>query len=348
MKKEKEIKALRGAARKVYYSDDGHNTAVYTPYAVHYYDDETGEYRSFDNHIVRDDEGRYYVNKAGNFKARFSREDENEELFVIEKGMYKVTVSANRNAKNRERRLGHSLRKENIRKANAMYEADNREADIKELETAETDVQETVLYSGVYDGADLEYSLNNAGVKENIIINEKKNVYHYSFIINCENVTCSIGEDGIIRFYSCEDAQEIFYIPAPFMYDSDGDTSYGVTQEIRTLGEDIVLTLSCDSEWINSSERTFPVTVDPQINLSRYDMMKTFSYSGGTITDSTPINTIGGKYSSGTSGQLVENRMYIKINLIKDKLSLMKMNKAEIKIRQKNRYTNDSKAAPRI
>ena len=155
-----EIKSLRGEKRKVYRAGDRCFKAVYSPDTIHYYDEDTKEYHTPDNSLFRDDEGKYYVNGRGNFKARFSRREEDEELFILEKGMYKVTVSANRNAKRRGCGLGHRLHS-------------------KKEKSADKTLQDTVVYTDAYDEADLTYSVENTGIKENIIINEKKNVYRY-------------------------------------------------------------------------------------------------------------------------------------------------------------------------
>ncbi|GEM_PF-6593526 len=80
MEEKSEIKSLRGAKRKVYHAEGGCLKAVYSPYDMHYYDGETNKYHTPDNSLMRDDEGRYYVNKRGSFKARFSRMEEDDLL----------------------------------------------------------------------------------------------------------------------------------------------------------------------------------------------------------------------------------------------------------------------------
>ena len=322
-----EIKSLRGEKRKVYRAGDRYFKAVYSPDTIHYYDEDTKEYHTPDNSLFRDDEGKYYVNGRGNFKARFSRREEDEELFILEKGMYKVTVSANRNAKRRGCGLGHRLHS-------------------KKEKSADKTLQDTVVYTDAYDEADLTYSVENTGIKENIIINEKKNVYRYSFVLNCENLICTQGEDGIIRFLSCESGEEIFYIPVSFMYDAEGVTSYAVTQELRTHGNDTILTVSCDSSWINADERVFPVTVDPQISIRTDSKIKTYSCDNGVIKYDANIHSIGGKPADKTGKQCIENFMYIRFHLY-DYLPLMRIKKAELKITQKKSFLNGGKT-PRI
>ena len=227
--------------------------------------------------------------------------------------MYKVTVSANRNAKRRGCGLGHRLHS-------------------KKEKSADKTLQDTVVYTDAYDEADLTYSVENTGIKENIIINEKKNVYRYSFVLNCENLTCTQGEDGIIRFLSCESGEEIFYIPVSFMYDAEGVTSYAVTQELRTHGNDTILTVSCDSSWINADERVFPVTVDPQISTFDVGYLATYSAKNGVILSGSVRHTVGWTKENNA---YVDNHMLLRIN-ISDYMPLMRIKKAELNIKQEN------------
>ena len=75
----------------------------------------------------------------------------------------------------------------------------------------------------IAEGVAFEYSVDNNGVKENIIINSKSNVYRYSFIIACENLMPNyIESEKRIIFSDPETFENIFEIPAPYMFDANG------------------------------------------------------------------------------------------------------------------------------
>lgn len=296
-----EIRSMRGLAKKVYEADNGCLKAIYAQENVHYYDKETGEYHTPDNGIAIDEEGRYYVNKKGGFQAGFSREEDNDELFVLQKDRYKVTMSLNRPSDVRGSGMGHELK------------------------------TDRVYYRDVYEEADLEYTVNNSGIKENIIISKKANIYRYSFSIACENVFLKQGEDGIIRFSSIETGEEVFYIPQPYMYDACEERSYAVTQSVREHNGNYILTVTCDSEWINASERVLPVVVDPQLRLNTTNSVMTYSYNGTVYSNDT--HYIGG-VTTGSGAQCVENRAYFRVNMTYD-VPLMYIRKVELKLKQR-------------
>lgn len=79
-----------------------------------------------------------------------------------------------------------------------------------------------------------------------------------------------VEKDKRIYFKDTETNELIFTIPAPYMYDAVGAESENVCYEIKT-GEngEIRLSVIADCGWINSEERVFPVTVDPQIDVIR-------------------------------------------------------------------------------
>lgn len=89
-----EIQELRGANRKVFRMSDGTEQAVFYPTPVHVYDDETHSFKEVENTLVEEEDGRHFVCGKNNFVAKFSREEENDELFSVESGMHRITVSA--------------------------------------------------------------------------------------------------------------------------------------------------------------------------------------------------------------------------------------------------------------
>ncbi len=58
-----------------------------------------------------------------------------------------------------------------------------------------------------------------------------------------------------------------YLIPTPYMYDSDGNISYNVSYQLKEVDlctyEFIII---ADAEWINASERVFPVVIDPTVS----------------------------------------------------------------------------------
>ena len=288
-----ELLELRRENRKVFKMSDGSEQAVFYPETVNVLNKETGLFEPVDTTLCEEEGGKCLVNRKNNFVAKFSREEENDDLFSIESGMHKVTVSAKKTLKNKNKGVIPSVRKKE--------KDDARKIDI-------------VSYSNVENGADYEYSVQGGGVKEEIVIKEKSSVYRYPFVMTCENVTPKLEENSTrVAFLSNETGEEIFFIPAPFMTDANGTTSHKVRYVMRKgNNEEVYFSVTADSEWINAEERAFPVVIDPQIQLSGNSAMSTYSWESGNLY-SASLHKVG--TTECCEGACTVNRMYMSFKM---------------------------------
>lgn len=276
-----EIAELRGQNSKVYRMSDGSQQAVFFSNAVHVFDEETKRFEEVEHGLVMEEDGKHYRNGKNGFVARFSCEKDNDELFSVEQGMHRVSVSLKKSIKKRGRGVMPKVHK-----------------------------KQGLLYENVEAGADMEYTVVDGGVKENILVKEKADVYRYAFTLHCEHVTAQYDEKANrIAFLSNETGKEVFFIPTPFMEDAKGVVSTAVAYEVKVVGnEDAQLTVIADSEWMNSEERVFPVTIDPQIMVSGNISMNTYSWEAGNLYSGT-------RHTIGTTGEgdgnCNANRMYM-------------------------------------
>jgi hypothetical protein len=126
----------------------------------------------------------------------------------------------------------------------------------------------SVKYESLFNGADLEYILSGSKLKENIIVNEKASSYVYRFNLNLTGLYAILNEDGSISLIGSNTDKIEFTIPAGYMFDNAGNYSEGVTYALTSKPNgNYTLTVTADSEWINSADRVFPVTVDPTITV---------------------------------------------------------------------------------
>ena len=259
-----ELLELREENRKVFRMSNGTEQAVFFPEAVHVFNEETQTYDEMDTTLSEDTDKKHYVGGKGRFTARFSREEDNDELFSIEQGMHRVTVCAKKNKKQKNKGVKPTVRKKDI---------------------GASGKKDVLTFQGVEAGSDYEYSVTGNGVKENIIVKEKADVYRYPFVLHCENVTAQFDEQNKrVAFVSNETGEEVFFIPSPFMTDANGLTSTAVTYDLKAgTNGDTVLTVTADSDWLNAQHRAFPVVIDPQIQLSGSAGMTTYSWDSGYL-----------------------------------------------------------------
>lgn len=89
-----------------------------------------------------------------------------------------------------------------------------------------------------------------------------------AFLLSCYGLTPTPFEDsGAIVLSDAETGDPKYVIPAPYMFDADGNYSYDVFYTLEETHETDVyrLTVTADKGWINTIGRSFPVTVAPSI-----------------------------------------------------------------------------------
>lgn len=284
-----EIAELRGKNNKVFRMSDGTQQAVFFPNVVHVFDEETEHFEEVNHELIMEEDGKHYRNGKNGFVVRFSNEEDNDELFSVEQEIHRITVSAKKNIKEHGKGVLPKVRKK---------------------ETKSHGEKETLLFENVETGADMEYAVVDGGVKENILVKEKADVYRYVFTLHCEHVTTQFDEETKrVSFLSDENGEEVFFIPTLFMEDAKGVVSTAVAYEMKTVGnKDVQLTVIADSEWMNAQERVFPVTIDPQIMVSGSTSMSTYSWNDGNLYSNT-LHTIG--TTGEGDGDCNANRMYM-------------------------------------
>ncbi|MFI7681028.1 DNRLRE domain-containing protein, partial [Actinophytocola sp. NPDC049390] len=131
----------------------------------------------------------------------------------------------------------------------------------------------SVTYPGVFPGADVRYVVTAEGVRKNIVLAGPVENPEFRFTMRLAGVTARAESDGSIKFFDVRSPESppVFTVPAPFMVDSSGDRRGGfsdrVTQTVEQRGADFVVTVKADEEWLGSSDRKFPVVVDPTIRV---------------------------------------------------------------------------------
>ena len=123
-----------------------------------------------------------------------------------------------------------------------------------------------IRYQNVQGGTDLEYILKGNDIKENIIIKQAKTSYEYTFRLSLSGLTADLETSGRISLSDAQTGEGKYELPAPYMFDASGATSYGVAYALVEIKDgEYLLSVAADASWINAPERVFPVTVDPTI-----------------------------------------------------------------------------------
>ena len=254
-----EIRNQRTEHSKTFKMSDGTEQVVFHAAPIHAPGEKENEFEDVDLSLVMDEEGKHFKNAKGGFKAKFSCDDSDDELFSIEKNGCSVTVFAKKN--------------KNISKHGVSPKF-----------TKLAEGREKLSFKKALAGADLEYSLKNDGVKEDILVKTKKKTYVYPFVLKCTGVTAMLDEETNRVAFVDSANKEVFHIPAPFMKDASGVESTAVKYQMEQVSADEAhLSVIADSAWINDEARAMPVVIDPQIKISE-DNMHLFGWKDGSLS----------------------------------------------------------------
>lgn len=253
-----EVEALREENVKHFKLPDGTYTAMVYDSAVHR-KDENGEWQDIDNRMTEKNANnkQAYITSDGRtvFFKKINSTDNT--VFELNENGYTIKVHFDEEEiKNTTAKLSNHAEK---------YVPDGRddiETQYKKLKTLNTST--TVEYKNVLKGVNLEYVISSNDIKENIIVNKPREEYAYSFIYELKGLSAVLTESNSIELRDTDSEEAIYVIPTPYMYDSAGEISYDVAYSIIELETGkYKLTVTANEEWINDTNREFPVVIDP-------------------------------------------------------------------------------------
>ncbi len=242
-----EVEKKRDEYTKVYKKSDGTYTAVMTEEPLHYLND--GVWEEINNSMSLN--GNLYTNLDNLFNVEFPETIDSNENLTVEKDGYELSFSV-----------------DNIEESSAVVENDIVVSDtnITVADEAIAQTQSSVTYNNVAEDTDLQYIITPNSIKENIIVFDKESVKDtYTFTFETNGLNVEKLDDGSVVFK--DETNEVkFRIPRPVMTDAALAFSYDIIVTLIENADDtITLEYSPSSDWTNSSDRVYPITIDPAI-----------------------------------------------------------------------------------
>ena len=239
-----------------------------------------------------------------NAKIKFAKKTNgSNKIFTIHNGNQKLTLS-----------LIGANKKITGKITNHQSEFDAQTTKLEKMTTLDH-VNATVRYEEILRDTDLEYIVSGVNIKENIIVKEKKNSYTYTFTIKLNNLSAKLTDEGNVLLFDLSSQETVYFIPAPVVYDANHN--YAESNDAYfTLSESgkntYSLTVTADSDWMNSDERVFPITIDPTVSYGRSGRgIISKSVSSGSPDDRKVNQTSSVGYS--TTASVGYQRMYLKV-----------------------------------
>lgn len=136
--------------------------------------------------------------------------------------------------------------------------------------------KDTVTYGRALKDADVRMTSTRTGLKDEIVLASPAAPDRFVFPLQLQGLTASIDADGNV-IYRDEAGVERARTPHGFMSDASLDpasherpTSFGVTYALIPYGKGTALEVRLDRAWLDDPARTWPVVVDPQLDVATY------------------------------------------------------------------------------
>lgn len=304
----------RGVFEKHFLREDGSYLAVSYAEPVHY--EKDGQWFEIDNTLQEELDASgttRLVNKDGLFNVSFSQRAEGRAITIEQEG-YAVSFSmqaelAAEPEEPVESAADSSLLsvQQDLAKPEPTLLSPSSEATAKIVQHSDsipTDEQKTavpqiaaeLMYEDVFeDAVDVEYEVLPSQVKENIILQEKTEIISYVFPVEVDGLAAVLNSDRTVTFYN-QAGESIFFMPAPYMFDSVGAYSEEIDVTLEQTGDDAyALRITPDAEWLHDAARAYPITIDPTVvtnTNSNYVIDRTVKASG-TYNQTDPYLYVG-------------------------------------------------------
>ena len=299
----KEVEELREENVKHFEMPDGTFKAIVYSEPVHRKDAD-GKWQDIDNTLSSEKENgnTNYSSFDGRIKFSKNVKNANGKILELSENGYKISFSLiDENIKS----TSADVKNHKGKKTPTVFDSEKEKLD----KLQSVDNLTKVRYNDIRKDIDLEYEIYANNIKESIIVNSKQYDYVYKFELKLNKLLAILNEDGSISLIDEESGEEKYTMPAPFMFDDNGELSTNVYYTLTQNGKyKYELTVTADKEWINDSERNFPVTIDPTVDAVNSH------YEEAYVSSSNPYSN----YSKPSDGRLFvgsTKRIFLKFEL---------------------------------
>ena len=168
----------------------------------------------------------------------------------------------------------------------------------------------TASYETADGGTRFELTSLANGFKEDIVLADPSEPRVFRFALEMsEGLSPKLLEDGSIEFRDTSD-RSLATIPAPVLLDSSPEPSVSrdVYYELQPVDEQSwELTVDADGDWFKREDLTWPIHLDPPLELNSPSLDCTF---GGTKTPGVPPGQFEGKNGWGLCGPGGQKALY--------------------------------------
>lgn len=238
-KVKREVIEMRSEHAKVY--DHGEGKYSKKIYAQPVHTKKNGKWEESSPELLQDQTTKKITPKNTSLDITFSPKIDEGKFATLKDGEHTLTYSFLR----------------------AEGEADPQQAS----EAVATFDKNRIMYKRIVPGLDLLNTVSDQAVKEDLVLSEYTG--HHDFVFKMEtDLTPMLHEDGSMQLVDSS-GQPVYQLPKPYMVDSNRNTSgegrrsEDVRYVLEQQGQDWLLHLRADANWLKDSARQYPVYIDP-------------------------------------------------------------------------------------
>ncbi len=255
-----ELTERRDAYTKHIYMSDGSTVAAVYRQPVHI-EGEDGTFTEINNTLAEARTADGELSTADGRIKLAKHVTGNGQLYTLKNGSYSLSLSL----------VGAVKGTVGTVTAHEEAEADTALAKMLQL----SHLNSSVTYADILPGVDIEYVLSSLDIKENIIVKERASSFVYTFTLDVNGLTATLGADGGICLLDSKTGEAVYDMPAPVVFDAagsvapSGTAAYALTDHKNGK---YTLTVTADPAWMLAETRVYPITVDPTVGVAREGM----------------------------------------------------------------------------
>jgi RHS repeat-associated core domain len=134
-------------------------------------------------------------------------------------------------------------------------------------------INNEVVYQDAFPDTDIQYYISSGSVKENIILKSMNAKKSFTETYQIGNLVAKQTDSKTIQLFESGDSNfrnPVYTINAPQMADAGGAVSDQLSITLlQQSGGTAKISIQADESWLNSSDRVYPITIDPQVTTPR-------------------------------------------------------------------------------
>ncbi|MCL2445892.1 MAG: DNRLRE domain-containing protein [Oscillospiraceae bacterium] len=275
-----------------YLHEDGTITTALFAQPVNFLD-ASGAWQDIDNTLQLQRDGTF-TPVASSMDIQIPQ-DATSGLLTIDRGSYSIAFGSTETA--RSAMVGQLVAVDEMQAEHTV--ARSRQ---EQIELSNDYMMQVENLASAVSFGNVEQIVTNGGVHEQITVYQRQREYTYSYNFLMSGLIPVAQENGSFTLYSEVTSEPKFVLQAPFMFDASGEVN-GIDFELR----DGTVSLRADAEWINTLERTLPVTIVPMsVQPWREGPIRdTYVNSANSLITNTLINFVGSRETGGINRTLM-------------------------------------------